>query len=380
MKAFLMTCLLALSVLSQEVQFSSVEEYFTYLVNHPNIDSRTLYQNLNKIDDSVVEFEKALRNYDVEKVQQLLQHEKVTVETSVFFEDKKSPYHILGMHSMNQSSENISNRIKQYGLAAYAQYMTSPLVLLSSLTAKNIDQQEAQVAVVKILLEHAQDSNALLDKSDWFGRLPIILAAENRNIPLLEVLLFNGANPNLNVSKTTPAMDDLFYNMDADGALHKCLYGKLGLGKAYIPKDRETETAKVCMQTLLDHDVNVNQKNIYYETPLLAAVCAGEDELVQLLLEHGADTDILAMPPGLDGANWGNATGAPRRMVPKRTQESTVFSTEDYRQYGQHTFKIQYKEQHEKQGVPFCLIRKPDSVKEHYKSYKVIKRLLRQVN
>ena len=40
---------------------------------------------------------------------------------------------------------------------------------------------------------------------------------------------------------------------------------------------------------LLEHGANVSDRDMYGMTPLLAAACSGDEESVQLLIEHRAD-------------------------------------------------------------------------------------------
>lgn len=104
------------------------------------------------------------------------------------------------------------------------------------------------------------------DERDKDGRTPLLHAAIDNRIELVEILLESGANVNV--------QDSLGYS-----PLH------------YAAQNYYIELTKL----LISNNAQVDSKDIQGNTPLFKAVfnSKGKGEVVKLLIEHGADKDLI---------------------------------------------------------------------------------------
>ncbi|MBI3650783.1 MAG: ankyrin repeat domain-containing protein [Acidobacteria bacterium] len=110
---------------------------------------------------------------------------------------------------------------------------------------------------VRELLEQGSDVEA----KDPAGWTPLMRAAQSHHTTVIQILLDNGANPN--VSEDIRGMNALLLAVESKN-----------LSSALV---------------LLNHNANVNTPNRGGYTPLMLAVQSGEVEMVQLLIDRGAD-------------------------------------------------------------------------------------------
>jgi len=116
------------------------------------------------------------------------------------------------------------------------------------------------VEKVKSLLEN---KNINVNKEDWRGDAPLVLATENYNVEIAKLLLEHGANPNQkNNLGHTPLMK----------AGEKGLYFLAGL--------------------LIEHKADLDAKDFGGETTLMKACKNGHYELVELLVNAGAQINL----------------------------------------------------------------------------------------
>lgn len=98
--------------------------------------------------------------------------------------------------------------------------------------------------------------------NDW-GETPLLIACENQNVYLVEMLLKAGADPNRKLR-------------DGFSPLHYAASG----GNYPIAK------------ALLMGGADSNLRNLDGETPLILAACEGHNDMTALLIENGADVNL----------------------------------------------------------------------------------------
>jgi ankyrin repeat protein len=105
--------------------------------------------------------------------------------------------------------------------------------------------------------------NVEINRMDEFGETPLILACQNKYKDIVDLLLKNGANPNLK-------------NKNQDTPLNiACASGDIPI-----------------VQLLLDHHADINGQGKYGDSPLICACKSGYDDVVKLLLQHRSDITI----------------------------------------------------------------------------------------
>jgi ankyrin repeat protein len=133
---------------------------------------------------------------------------------------------------------------------------------LHTVSRGEFDSQEQGVSTARLLLERGVDVNA----REKYGRTSLHYAAFEGRVEVAQVLLDHGANANLetNVGET---------------ALHLVSRGE------YNFEEHGVGIARM----LLEHGVDVHARNKFYATALHLAAFRGRPEIVQLLLDHGAN-------------------------------------------------------------------------------------------
>jgi ankyrin repeat protein len=139
--------------------------------------------------------------------------------------------------------------------------------------------------IIKLLLEHGADVNTRMHSStetrtifthQWLyeeGGTPFLRAAQSSDVVLLKLLLEHGADPKLNTDdNTTPLMVASGIGW-VEGVTYEW------------SKDANAETVKM----LLDLGLDVNAQNSEGRTALMGAAHKGRNEIVQMLVDRGAD-------------------------------------------------------------------------------------------
>ena len=128
--------------------------------------------------------------------------------------------------------------------------------------------QERGVGIARLLLERGVDPNARRKNKD----IPLHWAAFQGRLEIVQLLLNHGANPN--------AEDE-----DASTPLHKVSSGKYG----------SREHGVGIARLLLEHGVDIHARTKFHATALHRAAFSGKFDIVQLLLEHGANPNAENM-------------------------------------------------------------------------------------
>ena len=128
-----------------------------------------------------------------------------------------------------------------------------------------------------------EDPNTRFRKGySWIGATPLLMAAKVADAPLVRVLLELGADPALTTEEDTTL-----------------LMVAAGVGIASPGEDGGTEAeAFECMQVVLDLGGDINAVDANGETALHGAVYRLAPSVVQLVLDHGADTFTLVNQSG----------------------------------------------------------------------------------
>jgi ankyrin repeat protein len=169
-------------------------------------------------------------------------------------------------------------------------------------TTNNIDRA-ASLPLIKLLLEKGANVNArtrevppsrkwlysLNDVSwvDYTGQTPFLRAAFSGDTTVMRLLLDYGADPNLATnSGTTPLM--------------------AASGVGWVVQQTYTESMPSLLEAIricLEHKADVNAVNSMGLTALLGAANKGADDIIRLLVAHGARLDAVDKQ-GRDAYRW----------------------------------------------------------------------------
>jgi uncharacterized protein len=159
--------------------------------------------------------------------------------------------------------------------------------------------------IVKLLIDGGADVNARMHSStetrtvfthQWLyedGATPFLRAAQSSDLVLMRLLLEHGADPKLNTDDgTTPLMVASGIGW-VEGVTYEW------------SRDANDESVKM----LLDLGVDVNLHNSEGRTALMGAAHKGRNEIVQMLVDHGAELDAHDIGSRdtihkLAGVNW----------------------------------------------------------------------------
>jgi len=159
--------------------------------------------------------------------------------------------------------------------------------------------------IIKQLIDGGADVNARMHSStetrtvfthQWLyeeGATPFLRAAQSSDLVLMKLLLEHGADPKLNTDDgTTPLMVAAGIGW-VEGVTYEW------------SRDANDETVKM----LLDLGIDVNLHNSEGRTALMGAAHKGRNEIVQTLVDHGADLDAHDIGSRdtihkLAGVNW----------------------------------------------------------------------------
>jgi ankyrin repeat protein len=104
----------------------------------------------------------------------------------------------------------------------------------------------------------------LVEELDYIGKTPLHIAMEQDSLELVELLLENGASPEIPTS-------------DGEYPIHLA---------------SQIHDSEDFVLTLIDHGVNINRRDEHGNTALHYAVLNGNDVMIEVLLESGADVNI----------------------------------------------------------------------------------------
>jgi ankyrin repeat protein len=169
-------------------------------------------------------------------------------------------------------------------------------------TTNNIDRA-ASLPLIRLLLEKGADANArtrdvppsrkwlysLNDVSwvDYTGQTPFLRAAFSGDTTVMRLLLDHGADPNLATHGGTTAL------MAASGV-------------GWVVQQTYTESMPSLLEAIricLDHKADVNAANSMGLTALLGAANKGANDIIKLLVAHGARLDAVDKQ-GRDAYRW----------------------------------------------------------------------------
>ena len=157
--------------------------------------------------------------------------------------------------------------------------------------------------VARVLLEHGADVNF---KNFWEVTPLRLLSERDGNLKLAQLLLERGADPNI---RSTSGWDSLYIALMYDHLDLAQLMLKHGADPNARDADGDTllhissregdwKVAKELMK--LNVDVDVNARDDQGRTPLQVALERGREEVVQILLEHGAVAEAQVRVQALD--------------------------------------------------------------------------------
>ena len=162
-----------------------------------------------------------------------------------------------------------------------------------------------------------EDPNTRFRKGySWIGATPLLMAAKVADAPLVRVLLELGADPTLTTEENTTL-----------------LMVAAGVGIASPGEDGGTEAeAFECMQVVLDQGGDINAVDDNGETALHGAVYRLAPSVVELVLDHGADTFTLVNLSGWTPLHI--ADGVFRQGTYKESPEIAAILRESMRERG----------------------------------------------
>lgn len=159
--------------------------------------------------------------------------------------------------------------------------------------------------LAKALIESGADVNAPLKNAPLrlreggrsyvsiVGATPFLLAAASSDVRAMTLLLEVGANPRVTTVVDEKENPSGVYSDEAQlqGSATPLL-AAAGLGRTRARRGAVLEKGLNTVKTLLNMGFDVNEANDLGWTPVHAAVYAGENEMVQLLVDNGAKLDV----------------------------------------------------------------------------------------
>jgi ankyrin repeat protein len=159
--------------------------------------------------------------------------------------------------------------------------------------------RSADPAIAKLLIDHGADVNA----KDAIGATALMNAVGGAttmgSAAWVNMLLKKGADVNAVSAASGGAVAEV-----KNGPINLGLFTPLLLAAAFGPPE--------LVQTLLDAGANVNVKDVRGMTPLMLAIASDHNDpaIVKLLLDRGADPKIKSKA-GEDAADWAKKFGSP---------------------------------------------------------------------
>jgi len=155
--------------------------------------------------------------------------------------------------------------------------------------------QEKSLPMVKCLVEHGANANFVINSLDDC-RLPkrtmFEYAMEHSDLPIVQYLLQCDINYDFNSERSIENLFDILYNHKCIGIFEYLMQHKIHienitgdiLKTIIIRKDMDY------LKILVDHyHINVDKKDQYGYTPLTNAIQCRYKEMIEYLLDHGAD-------------------------------------------------------------------------------------------
>ena len=186
------------------------------------------------------------------------------------------------MDAINNKQFNFAHTLLDYG--ADASHVSQGYS--SSISALTEAIMSGHLELTKRIIEVIGDVNRPIR-----GRLPMLIATNQGNTEMLQLLISYGGDVNL--------------RSNHQGNMPTCLHSVVCLG--------DLENA----QLLLDHGADLNAASKYGETPLMTAVLVKLPDMVQFLLERGADHRVVNSQgrTALDMARVGLIYGSAEKAV-----------------------------------------------------------------
>jgi hypothetical protein len=182
-------------------------------------------------------------------------------------DDRKQLQTLLAQHVTSDARQAIVyKRYRKIKL-----YRTLLMILIdSSVSTIHYDQTISYLETIKFLLENGANPNA----QDVDGDTPLLIAARRGLVPVVKLLLERGAQP--------------------------CFTNKKGLNALHIVCKKRTMAPILkieLLDILLKAGTPLNERdNVKWYTPLVYAVRSGHKEVVQFLLNQGANPCIQSSP------------------------------------------------------------------------------------
>jgi len=231
-----------------------------------------------KKKELVNELPSAIENGDKQKVKDLLENGVgVDSKISTLYDDTPLTLAISKGHT------EIVKLLLEYGADAdyrTSEYDDTPLMLAA---------RKGYTEIIKLLLEYGADINEskLLNS----GKSALIVAADYGFTDIVEILLENGADPNvLDAEKSSCSVSiGVRVLISPDRTHERAINGWSALMYAAWAGDAEM------VELLINAgaDVNIRAKHSKDETALMVASEAGHPEIVELLIDAGADVDAV---------------------------------------------------------------------------------------
>lgn len=160
-----------------------------------------------------------------------------------------------------------------------------------------LNQSTPNFHVIKFFLSHAN-----LDSQDKDGNtfLHLALSAPKPSLPLIELLLKSGADPNKkNTATDTPliilaksSQDETIARVLIDKGADTHLTNRVGNSPLHYTVTKSSSNGLAFLETLLLWGADTEQKNLAGLTPLLVCLSSGQDlAAIELLVSFGAQLD-----------------------------------------------------------------------------------------
>jgi ankyrin repeat protein len=188
--------------------------------------------------------------------------------------------------------------------------------LLRSASAQDIDQSEGllravqlnQPGLMQLMFKQGANPNAEA------GLLPLRQAVRNGNSQLVQLLLQHGANPNRQEHDTTDSILQEALSANAYGA---CLYRDTGIERLPQLNAQRLEAIRL----ILKAGANPNERDRSNGTTvLMVAIAHGNEELVELLLQRGANPKVISAygETALHYAAWRGNTAVVQQLLAQK--------------------------------------------------------------
>jgi len=167
----------------------------------------------------------------------------------------------------------------------------TPLIL-----AADIDDSENSIDLIELLIKAGADVNA----ADDYGWTPLLIAVINDNLEATKVLLNHGAN----INAVNSDFENAFIVAIENGASDNLIELLVKHGVDVNAKNKDGLTAlmvaivelydpKDIVELLIKLGVDIDEPDSTGKTALMHAAIIGDTKIVETLLLHGADMNIV---------------------------------------------------------------------------------------